>query len=554
MAYFEPNSTIKIMKGVPLDPSYDHTIYWQNEQARDDYFATVTKYTLTRQMYQRAGKGTMRVMKRAEDLYDCNYLSFQSRLDINGQTTPKWFFCFITNVEYINNEVSEISYEIDVMTTYFFDYDLGRCIVEREHSDSDSVSDCLVPEDIDVGEYIDNSNDIPAIFDASNMRLVVWSTLDDQYNRSAGMLWSHTYSGLIPHVFTLDTAGINAFISWHNGIPALKYDNAIVCMSVAPADFCDPTYLFGPNQIRTNFDVKVRTKVKRSDGSYVKNRKVNCYPYNYLLVTDHAGNNAEYRYEFFRYLYTVGYDDFARFTFWGSPTPNASITVIPMWYNISNDYMTQHEPALFTDTINYNETVTIKGFPMVSWNTDAFKAWLAQSSSSNMLSGMFAMRSLSELGRQASYSSTETTLSLAQNRHYTAAAILANLGAQAYKAIKASPMNRGNQGDFTGIESGLLSLSFVNRRVRPEYADIIDDYFTKYGYACHKLKVPNRTARTAYTYIKTVDCILIASGNTGRGLPAGEEEKIINIYNNGITFWRNPAQVGDYTVYNGTTV
>lgn len=56
----------------------------------------------------------MRVEKKAEDLYDCNYLAFQ-----NTSFGSKWFYAFITSVEYVNNITSEITFEIDVLQTYF---------------------------------------------------------------------------------------------------------------------------------------------------------------------------------------------------------------------------------------------------------------------------------------------------------------------------------------------------------------------------------------------------------------------------------------------------
>lgn len=580
MAYIEPNSTIKVMKGVPLDPSYDHTIYWTTEQAREDYFGLKTKFTFTRQMYQRVNKGRLRILKRAEDLYDCNYLAFQSKLDASGQSAPKWFYCFITGVEYINNEVTEISYVIDVMTTYHFDYTLGQCFVEREHSETDAIGDNIVSEDIDVGEYIENSLDIPPLLLATNMRLVVWSTLDNNYQNTGGLYWSNTFSGLVPHVFPLTQAGCTAFINWVNDIPTLKYDNAIVIITVAPADWVDPDYLWGNSTQKTTYDVPVRDIIKRSDGSNVRNNKVKCYPYNYLLVTDHAGNNAEYRFEFFTTKFTVQGIECVKFGFFGSPTPNSSITCVPLYYNLSTGYQEQTSPwANIPNIFNLDEAITLKGFPMASWNADAFKAWLAQSASSNILSGIFAGHMMAQPGTMyggnfmpANYFATglsnsvnsapgvgsymNTGVASGASRYVPSGAqvragvMVAAVAANAYKAIKASPQNRGNQGDFTGLESSLLSLAFVNRRVRPEYVDIIDDYFTRYGYACHKLKVPNRNSRPQFNFVKTVDCLIEASTQPGHGLPAEEEETITKIYNNGITFWKNPANIGDYTVSN----
>lgn len=91
----------------------------------------------------------MRVGLSADACYDCNYLMFQ-----NSGFGSKWFYAFITSVEYVNNAVTEISFEIDVMQTWFFNYSVGECFIEREHSASDEIGENLVPETVNVGEYV----------------------------------------------------------------------------------------------------------------------------------------------------------------------------------------------------------------------------------------------------------------------------------------------------------------------------------------------------------------------------------------------------------------
>ena len=72
--YIAPNTTIKILKNVPLDPTYDHTIYFSPDSsgntAQYNYFITKAKYTLTENTYQRVNKGKIRVGIEADNLYD----------------------------------------------------------------------------------------------------------------------------------------------------------------------------------------------------------------------------------------------------------------------------------------------------------------------------------------------------------------------------------------------------------------------------------------------------------------------------------------------------
>ena len=119
--YISPNTTIRMLKDVPLDNTYRNTIYFANVANQTSYFSGKTKYTFAAQSYQRVQKGTLRIGRKADDLYDCNYLMFQ-----NTAYGNKWFYAFVVGVEYVNNETSEVIFEIDVMQTWHFDYDVFR--------------------------------------------------------------------------------------------------------------------------------------------------------------------------------------------------------------------------------------------------------------------------------------------------------------------------------------------------------------------------------------------------------------------------------------------
>ena len=79
--YIVPNSNIKIYKDVPLDNTYNHTLYFSSLNEQNAYFhgtPSILKYNLTSQSYQRVVDGSMRVAIKSDNLYDCNYLAFQN--------------------------------------------------------------------------------------------------------------------------------------------------------------------------------------------------------------------------------------------------------------------------------------------------------------------------------------------------------------------------------------------------------------------------------------------------------------------------------------------
>ena len=80
--------------------------------------------------------------------------------------------------------------------------------------------------------------------------------------------------------------------------------------------------------------------------------------------------------------------------------------------------------------------------------------------------------------------------------------------------------------------------------ITAEYAEIIDNFFERFGYAVKRNKVPNMNTRPHWNYVKTTDAYI--TGNC----PADSLAKIIGIFNHGITFWKVPSEVGNYSLNN----
>lgn len=145
--YIQPNTTIKLLKDVPLYNDYSDTLYFGSLSDQTAHFSTAyTSKTFGDQTYQRVNKNTIRLQVKADEIYNYNYLMFK-----NTAYSTKWFYAFITQIDYINDNVSEVHYEIDVMQTWFFDYQLEPCYVEREHSATDVIGENITPEPIDLG-------------------------------------------------------------------------------------------------------------------------------------------------------------------------------------------------------------------------------------------------------------------------------------------------------------------------------------------------------------------------------------------------------------------
>jgi hypothetical protein len=145
--YIQPNTNIILLQGVPLDNTYTDTIYFADATAQYNHFLTYTSMMFPAQSYQRVNKGTLRLQVTADNIYNYNYLMFR-----NASYGQKWFYAFINKINYINDNTSEIEYELDVMQTWMFEAILEPSYVEREHSATDIIGENIAPEPVNIGD------------------------------------------------------------------------------------------------------------------------------------------------------------------------------------------------------------------------------------------------------------------------------------------------------------------------------------------------------------------------------------------------------------------
>lgn len=169
MAYITPNTTVHVFKGIPLDNSYEHTVYFTDRATQASTFLAKQHLTFNHLTYQRAqDRQAIRVEMSPDQLLGYNYMMFQ-----NTAFGNKWFYAFINETNYINDDTTEIVYEIDIMQTYALDYTLGKCLIERQHSVTDTPGDNLQPEPVDIGPLMTVSSEVPqGWFDYYDVMLV----------------------------------------------------------------------------------------------------------------------------------------------------------------------------------------------------------------------------------------------------------------------------------------------------------------------------------------------------------------------------------------------
>ena len=211
MSYVQPNGLIRLLKGIPLDPDYNHTWYFNSLTAQQNEFEKSKYHPLpfSKVSYQRVNKNTIRVAALADNLQGYNYLMFKNNdityneedgSEIGNIYSARWYYAFILKIDYINDRTSEITYEIDKIQTWLpnIDYNFGQCFIERQHqAGNDEVGDNIVDEGVEVGEYVCNKTEH---FDLSEQHVLILSTekigTGEDSHINSGLAHNGIYSGL----------------------------------------------------------------------------------------------------------------------------------------------------------------------------------------------------------------------------------------------------------------------------------------------------------------------------------------------------------------------
>lgn len=508
--YVEPNSTVYLMKNVPLDPTYQHTVLFSSKEQQANTFLGYTTGDLTfvNQSYQRHGRGYIKIATNVGNVLNCNYMMFRN-YNSETMTYDRWFYAFVTDVEYVNEATTLIRYEIDIMQTWLFDYSLDPVFVEREHSTTDNVGDNLLDESLERGEYIFRSFN-PSGHLGTSFGIVIYSTYDPTTKENVtGGKYSNLYSAAKPFYFATP-AEANSFLNACT--TDAKAPDCIVGVCMCPTMYAS---VFSTPAVPSAWEVMEITKPYEDIDNYVpKNKKLFTYPYNFLYVTNLMGSNNEYRYELFNTTK-------AKLNIGGAPSLSMDVICAPENYKELDD------------RINFNEAVFLTDVPMCCYSVDAFNAWFAQNKGTYITGKVTQALGTIASGVTAGAKGALTTGVSLFNE------VLSTIGELRDKSVQ-PPNVTGSPAAGSLYGQGAMDFWIGKVNIQQQYAKIIDQYWSKFGYPCRQIKVPNRNARANWNYVKTKGCEFTGS------IPASDAEAIKAIYDNGVTFWNDINNVGNY--------
>ncbi len=558
--YIAPNSEIRLLTGVPIDKNQSDTLWFSSVANQTAYFKGKTLKTMTTATYQRINRGYCRVSFPADQIYGVNYMMFQ-----NTNFGSKWFYAFVNSIEYINNEVSEIRFTIDPIQTWFFNYTLNQCFIERETPATDNIGGNILPEPVGLGEYVINGNyeilghyregvvNPPNQGDFSeNMGIVVQYINPNTGGGGGGAGFSEgsiiggVYSAAELYLFgtsngTAQNPGelqaLQSFIEAQaQHIDAIQGIYMIPLIAAGCDTESDILTLYPDRKILMSGAAAIDclmtaiTKSTTLSGYLPRNAKCYTYPYTFYHVDAPNTQSLITRYEFF-------VNNRPRFTIRLNVTYPVEITLFPKSYKNGPDNTAP------TDEQEYRpEKLSIQGFPQCSWSMDAYLAWQAQNSVP------LAINAISRVGMGVANGAGGSggILGAIAGGLGSAVGTIADVESQMYTASIEADISRGSFNNGTNdLASGRLKFKGCCVTQPYNYIKSIDQFFDAFGYAKREWGNVSIHNRTRWTYVKTM------GANVDGAVPADDAKYIADCFDRGIRFWADTVHPCDYSTANG---
>lgn len=572
-----PDTDIILLKcELKLDNKNQLSFASQGDQY--NYFSSLPKIELDGATYQRKD-GAIRYNGHYDDLLEYNYCMYR-----NNNYSNKWFYAFVTGIEYLNDNCSMVYIKTDVFQSWQFDLIYKSSFVEREHILTDTVGANLLPEGVETGEY--KIAGTASLSDLEPVYILVYSDKYISYKESDEA--AYTVYGLGYGQFINGIPQACAFIACENvtklgylmtsivGYPSDQGNNQsekLISYFTVPK-LAVKTLMVDANRIKTLIgdtpldDVYLLTgsatattatftaRPTAIDGYTPRNKKLLTYPYLYLGFNSPFGNNQVFRYEDFTSATPV-------FKLISEVNPNPTVCIIPQNYR-------------GTTGDNLSDMVALNGYPQLSTFVDFYNSWLAENSGIinvqtqqqyyearlntaggglDLVNGLFgiggSIAGAKDNASSALLSGASSVLGMGQtalnmyknaaNYDYYIKELLATVERQ--KLLPDQVTMGGSNATLLGY--GLIDDNIFTRyNIKEQFARRIDSYFDMFGYATNELKIPNVNTRPYWNYVKTQGI------NLEGDVPENDLAEIRDLFDNGVTIWHDADHYLDYSQNN----
>lgn len=558
---------VYLCKDVPLNQGVPHTLDFPNVTVQRQYFESKTTLSTTSLSYQRISRNSIKIKLKINESYNINYM-YITNLELLPNQNNRYFYCFVDNIEYINDDTAIIYYTLDLIQTYYFDMTVKACYVEREHTNDDSLYSNNLPENFNLGEITErvvvprngNFNIQIKYYVAVNKVLEYKSTEEQPYPTpidTSGL----TEITLTPRFFTGIVYEGNYADCYRYVTDAIKWgvDTDIVGVWSAPK----------ATSINTTFSFTIPT----SKGNY-KNNKILSGQFRRIcfitpissdyIAPESVGNTA---YCYVQNPPTAQGTFSFQFSFYSdSPITGADMQFNRVFQTMANGSWSSESLAVYLaqnqSRINFTQSYALQEKDLSIKKLKIDTASSIASSVLNTASGATmavmggpmtaSMGSIKAAGAISSgfesalnYGVNKELINLSYNKIIDGEAALQ----EDYDGMPNIPRSSIGNADWVITNTDYLLPELAIFTYSPTVLKNVDDYFSRYGYKTNKVKVPNIIGRSKFNYVKTVSAFV-------RGeVPQYACTTFQNQLNAGYTFWHigtdlDDSFVGDYTISN----
>ena len=522
MTAITPDSKIRLIK-CPIRLDQNNQLTFANVSAQTTYFQSLP-YIYENDMTYVRKDGVIRIgtsdSVQYEDILDYNYCMYQ-----NTHYDNKWFYAFVTKVEYINDGRTDVTIETDVFQTWQFDLVFKNSFIEREHVNDDTIGRHTVPENVELGEYVCNSYDYTSVHDQIAYVLLATTNTTGGANTYCTSIngipspgYVYVFSSLVNLIATIklfadNGKSDNIFAVYMCSQGAFGVDAPIPSGGGGIWSGSTAATLYAPG-----FTPSKPTSV---NGYTPKNNKLLTFPYCYLLVSNNNGQSNVLHYERFK-----GSTTQCEFELLFNATIGGDSKLVPVAYDLSS---------------GHSEINGLSGgkYPTLAWSKDLYTNWLSQNAV-NLGIG----QATSVLSIVAGTALLATGAGSVAGAGLIAGGItgIANSMMTQYQHSFDPHSAQGNVNNGNINVSGQTNGFYgYDMSIKNEYARIIDLYFDHFGYKVTRMGLPHIHARAYWDYCKTIDINL--AGN----IPEEDMLKLRNLFNNGCTFWHDTNYFLDYS-------
>lgn len=500
-------SIICISKGINIDKNYKHTLALTSNNIKSLCSSGNHQLYYGNDYSFLRPEGRIKVQVSYSQLFEANYCYITNQ----GKTQ----FFFIDEIIYIADNTTELKVTEDIVTTYK-DYGFNKVYCERQHSQEDEPYANTVDEGIRPSNYVKNGTSAeidvnPVMYKAlfseikqgennyvQPMPYEVGKNPQNQINTM------HYITGPIPGSSYTGGMSLQDFVTYYHGYIKDGKGADLLCMYTMPQPG------FNKTATLSNED--------RLDGYLPVNKKMYCYPFCLVHMSNNTGSSVDYKPELLKSnQWRCVVADNGKAQAFCYPTNYA---------NKAN---------------NYEYGLLIDNYPTIPMAIDSYSAWIGQSQN-GFVNGMIGKAVTTGLSIALSPLTGGASLVGAISAGTSMFSDAFNYGMET--KVDNTPDTVTSMASGNIISQALQSFKFTIEKqcITREQAEVIDNFFTRFGYAQNRLmQVRHINPRFHCHYVKTAP-----GENVMKAVPHAKASIINNAFAAGITFWDDNDEVGNY--------